>query len=85
MKQTHPTTIFTDSQSRIQLAKNHVFHARMKHIEVKYHFVREKLQSEGVSVVHCSTTLQLANMFTKSLSKNKFETFRARLGLEAIT
>ncbi|KAJ7549261.1 hypothetical protein O6H91_07G046700 [Diphasiastrum complanatum] len=67
MKHVNPIVIFCDSQSGIQLAKNPIFHARTKHIEVKYHFVREKLQSEDISIVHCSTLLQVADIYLQKL------------------
>ena len=41
-----PTTIYCDNLSNIQLAKNPVFHARTKHIEVHYHFVRKCVSGE---------------------------------------
>ena len=43
-----PTTIYCDNLNNIQLAKNPVFHARTKHIEVHYHFVRERVLSSEV-------------------------------------
>jgi len=63
--------IFCDNLSSIRLAENPVFHARTKHIEVHYHYIREKVL-EGE---------QTTDIFTKSLNKVKFEKFREALGM----
>ncbi|GLJ12937.1 hypothetical protein SUGI_0200990 [Cryptomeria japonica] len=54
---------------------------RNKQIELKYHFLREKVQSKDVILEHVSTKEQLANIFTKSLSKTTFEYLRSQLGI----
>ncbi|XP_070016936.1 secreted RxLR effector protein 161-like [Nicotiana sylvestris] len=54
--------IFCDSQSAIQLAKNQVYHARTKHIDVRYHFVREIIEEGGVTEKEIHTTENLADM-----------------------
>ena len=82
MKQADPTVIYCDNQSCIQIAKNPVFHARTKHIEIQYHFVREKVQSKEIELIYCSTEDQAADILTKALSKDKFEKFRNVLGVK---
>lgn len=79
--QVDPTVIYCDSQSCIQLAKNPVYHARTKHIEVDQHFLREKIQSGEIQLTYCDTNDQAADIFTKALSKDKFEKFRSMLGV----
>ncbi|KAJ7295085.1 hypothetical protein O6H91_Y213600 [Diphasiastrum complanatum] len=81
MKQKNPTTLHSASQSGIQLAKNPVFHARTKHIEIQYHFIRERLLSREIYVAHCSTEEQLADIFTKPLVGEKFDKFRSKLSI----
>ena len=54
-KVTSPTNIFEDNQGAIQLAKNPKFHNRTKHIDVTYHFIRERVNSDEISVTYCST------------------------------
>ena len=49
------TTIYTDSQSALAVARNPVFHARTKHIEVHYHYVRERLSAGEISLVYVPT------------------------------
>ena len=46
-----PTMIRCDNQSSINIAKNLIFHAKTKHVETQYHFVREKLQSNEITRV----------------------------------
>ena len=75
------TTIYTDSQSALAVARNPVFHARTKHIEVHYHYVRERLSAGEISLVYVPTQDNLADLFTKALSREKFEAFRKALGL----
>ena len=53
----------------------------MKHVEVHYHFLREKAMLEEIEMLHIKTDDQVADLFTKSLSTSKFEMFRHQLGL----
>jgi hypothetical protein len=71
-----------DNQSSINIAKNPIFHARTKHVEAQYYFVREKLQSNEITLVYCNTSENVADIFTKPLEKIKFELFREMLGGE---
>jgi len=77
--ETQATSLMCDNQSSIKLTKSHVFHARTKHIEVQYHFIREKVLSREVKLTDVSTNEQLANMFTKPLGIIKFDSMRSRL------
>ncbi|MCO5611035.1 hypothetical protein L7F22_065285 [Adiantum nelumboides] len=80
-----PTTIFTDSQSAMAVARNPVFHARTKHIEVHYHYVRERLHAGEITLTYCPAQDNIADLFTKALSREKFEAFRKALGLLSYT
>ena len=75
------TTIYTDNQSALVVVRNLVFHARTKHIEVHYHYVRERLSAGEISLVYVPTQDNLADLFTKALPREKFEAFRKALGL----
>ena len=79
--QSSATTIFTDSQSALAVARNPIFHARTKHIEVHYHYVRERLSTGEISLAYVPTQDNLADLFTKSLPCEKFEAFCKALGL----
>lgn len=65
--------LFSDSQSAIQMAQNPVHHQRTKHIDVRCHFIREKLNNKVVSLEYLQTELMTADIFTKALPKCKHE------------
>ncbi|KAK3034469.1 hypothetical protein RJ639_033325 [Escallonia herrerae] len=73
--------IHCDNESAIKLASNPVFHGRTKHIEVRHHFVREKVLSQDIKLDSVRTSNQVADLFTKALAESKFERFRAALGM----
>ena len=75
------TTIYIDSQSALAIVRNLVFHALTKHIEVNYHYVRERLSAEEMSLVYEPIQDNLVNLFTKVLSCEKFKAFCKALGL----
>ncbi|XP_071728470.1 uncharacterized mitochondrial protein AtMg00810-like [Rutidosis leptorrhynchoides] len=70
-----------DNESAIKLASNPVFHARTKHIEMRYHFIREKVLSGEIELANVRTNAQVADIFTKALMKAKFIEFREALGI----
>jgi hypothetical protein len=76
-----PTHISVDNHGTISFAENSGFHARSKHIDVRHHFIREKLASHEVSVSYCPTSENTADLFTKPLDKSKHEYFVSRLGM----
>jgi hypothetical protein len=77
-----PTPFFVDSQSAEDLALNPVYHKRSKHIEIKYHWVREHVDPEGelrtAHLIHVRTGDQSADLYTKALTGAPFETHRER-------
>ncbi|GMI77806.1 hypothetical protein HRI_001449800 [Hibiscus trionum] len=73
--------LLCDNLSAIRLAENPVFHARTKHIEVHHHYIREKVLEGEIRMEPTKTDEQVADIFTKSLSKPKFEKFREVLGM----
>ncbi|MCO5578122.1 hypothetical protein L7F22_031960 [Adiantum nelumboides] len=79
--QDNAITIYTDNQSALAVARNPVFHACTKHIEVHYHYVRERLLAGEISLAYVPTQDNLADLFTKALSREKLEAFRKALGL----
>lgn len=65
-------TLFEDNQSAIQMTKNPQFHGRTKHIEIKYHFIRELVSNKVVQLQYCPTEEMIADMLTKGLSSDQF-------------
>ncbi|XP_071741192.1 probable disease resistance protein At1g61300 [Rutidosis leptorrhynchoides] len=79
-KQDEATQIFCDNKSAIAMAKNPVFHGRTKHIDIKYHFLREVSAKKDIELKYCKTEEQ-ADIFTKALPRPKFEFLRNMLGV----
>ena len=63
-----PTVINEDNQSAIAIAKNPQFHGRTKHVDIKYHFVRELVNKGTILVKYCATGDMLADLLTKGLA-----------------
>jgi hypothetical protein len=76
-----PTVIHCDNQSCINLSQNPVFHDRSKHIEMRYHYVRDMVQKNILNIQYAPTAEQTANILTKPLSLTKFVYFRDKLGV----
>ncbi|XP_062085321.1 secreted RxLR effector protein 161-like [Humulus lupulus] len=86
MKDLHQSTdnaipLYCDNQFAIRLTENPVFHARTKHVEVHYHFLREKVLQEEIEMQQINTDDQVADIFTKGLSTIKYSKFRTQLNL----
>lgn len=69
-------TLNCDNQGAIALSKNPVQHQRSKHIDIKYHFIRNEVQNGSVNVQYVPTTDNWADIFTKSVARSKLEIFR---------
>jgi hypothetical protein len=75
------TTILCDNQICIKMTENSVFHEKSKHIEIRYHYIRNMVQRGAVKLQYVSTDEQVADVLTKPLSHVKFEHFRDKLGI----
>lgn len=71
------TMVCMDNQSAIRLIKNPEFHKRTKHIDVRYHFIREKYEDQLFDLEFVSTDEQVADIFTKGLLRGRFELLRS--------
>jgi hypothetical protein len=65
--------LWCDNIGAISLASNPVFHTRTRHVEVDYHYVREKVVRQELEVGYISTQDQIADIFTKGLSSHRFQ------------
>ncbi|XP_070004581.1 uncharacterized protein [Nicotiana sylvestris] len=77
--------IFYDNISAISMTKNHVHHKRTKHIDVRHHFLRDNFEKGLISIEFCATDKQIADIFTKVLSRENFERNMLELGMIKIT
>ena len=67
--------------SCMKLSKNPVFHDKSKHIEIKYHYIRDMVQRGAMKLLYVAMEEQIADVLTKPLARLKFEYFRERLGV----
>ncbi|GAB2290901.1 hypothetical protein Dimus_038129 [Dionaea muscipula] len=74
-----PCVLHSDNMGATQLTINPVFHARTKHIELSYHFIRELVSRNFLRVAFVRSTNQIADVFTKGLSSSSFCDFRNKL------
>jgi hypothetical protein len=70
-----------DSTSAISVAKNPVLHSKTKHIEVRYHFLRDNVEKGNIDLIHVPTQKQLADILTKPLDQATFARLRGELGV----
>jgi len=71
-----------DSQSVLHLAKNPAYHARTKHIDVQYHYVRELVEEKRILLQKIATEVNSTDMLTKPTAREKFVWYRASLCLQ---
>ena len=75
------TVIYCDNSLAIALSKNSVFHKRTKHIDAKYHYIRELVSNGEIVLQHCRTEEQFVDILTKPLGQKTFEFLRKCLGM----
>ena len=73
--------VYCDNSSAIDISKNPVQHSKTKHIEIKYHFIRDLVERKTVCLEYILTERQNANIFTKPLDRSKFETLCQVIGV----
>ena len=80
--QNKSTNIFFDNKYAIPLTKNPVFHGRGKHIDIKYHYIRDLVKDKEIMVKFCSSKDQVADIFIKNLKVDLFLKFKKMMGIK---
>ena len=75
--------LFSDNQGAIDLTENGQYHARTKHIDICYHFIREAVANEVLIMIHCPSEDMPADIFTKPLTRVKINKFCEELGVRS--
>jgi hypothetical protein len=73
------TVIYEDNQGCIALARNPVFHKRTKHIDIRYHFIRERILDGTIDLKYIPTSDQYADIMTKCLPKDRTLSIRTSI------
>ena len=76
-----PILILCDNTSAISISKNPIMHSKTKHIPIKFHFLREQVTEKNIKLEYIQTKDQVADIFTKPLSRDTFEYLRGKLGV----
>ncbi|WVZ16028.1 hypothetical protein V8G54_013594 [Vigna mungo] len=76
--------LLVENKSAISMSRNLVFHGRSKHIETKYHFLRDQVNKGRLELIHCCTEDQVADVFTKPLRQTRFEKLLELFGVRLI-
>lgn len=71
-----PVVLYVDNRSGIDLSKYPVFHGHSKHIDVRYHFIRDCVEQGTITIKHVASTEQRADILTKAMVVAKFERMR---------
>ena len=78
-------TIYEDNQGAIALANNPEYHARTKHIDIQYHFVRECVENGDIKLEYCPTADMVADALTKALPKERHWKLLEKMGMKIAT
>nr|GEW22156.1 retrovirus-related Pol polyprotein from transposon TNT 1-94 [Tanacetum cinerariifolium] len=77
--------MYCDSKAAIAISCNPVQHFRTKHIDVRYHFIKEQVEKGIVELFFVEIKYQLADLFTKALPEDRFKYLVRRLGMRCLT
>jgi len=78
---TEPVPLKSDNMSAISLTQDHQYHARTKHIDIRFHFIRWIIQDKKMKLSYCPTDEMIADTLTKALPSPKVKHFAVALGL----
>ncbi|GJU28005.1 hypothetical protein Tco_1166626 [Tanacetum coccineum] len=77
--------MYYDNKSAIALCCNNVQHSRSKHIDIRFHFIKEQVENGVVELYFVNTEYQLADIFTKALCRERIEFLINKLGMRSFT
>lgn len=75
--------LLIDNKSAINLAKHPIAHGRSKHIETRFHFLRDQVSKRRLELVYCNTNVQIADILTKPLKADRFVMMRKLIGVRS--
>ncbi len=81
IEQTESTVLYVDNRGAIDLARNPVYHDRSKHIDMRYHFIRERVQDNTLQIEHVPGDNNVADIMTKPLARVKHTQYTSDLGI----
>lgn len=84
-QQHNPTVLYEDNQAAIAISQNTQSHTKMKHIDIRYHYVREKVLDNTIEIRYCPTEDMPADILTKGLTFEKFAKFRELSGVKDLS
>ena len=76
-----PVDLLVDNKEAISLTENPKFYRKTKHIEVRWHWIREKVERKEIAISYTSTKEMLANRLMKALTPKMFKNFRRTIGM----
>lgn len=77
-------TVLEDNMGAIHIAQNSSSLGRVKHIDIRYHYIKQKVEEGSLSIKYCKTDNMVADVLTKGLAKVKFNYFRGLLGISRL-
>ena len=80
-----PVLINEDNQAAIAISRNPQYHGRVKHIDIKYHFIREQVHNGNIELEYCRTSEMIADMLTKGLGRVQLQKLRELAGVKELT
>jgi len=79
-----PTIIFCDNQAAISISKQGSFHGRTKHIELRFHWLRDQVEAKKLELEYVSTEDNVADLMTKAVPKDKHKRMVELIGLKEV-
>ena len=80
-----PILVHEDNQTCIKIAENPMSQKRTRHMDIRYHFIRDFVQDKTIKLVYCQTDFQQADILTKPLARPAFERLRGHIMAKSLT